>query len=650
MVPRKVMATTKHLLNQVVAAPQSAMACLSAMAFWETRQESQRARFWLVRAGRVETEARAHYFAGVTLTSLGLFGRGEQLLSVAITLDPTMVEAHVSLAIVLFNLGSAEQAATHTRFAIALRPDLAVPYTNLARLGEAGGDRTERSRLFSRAVKLAPQSSDAYMGYGLFLAESEPDKARTAFLMALILHPPLASAYNNIASLVRRDAEASAGEVFARRALALDPSNPKSVVNLAAIFDRRGQPETANQLLRQAVSYYPANSELWSSLASVALNRGKKPLCEAAIAKAITLEPSSPRYFHILSMIRRFTPDDDMLARMRGALAKQDSMTPRGRAELHFSLAKALNDIGDMDGRLDHLVRANTEIRRLRNYDHQANLGMLADFAQVIDKEYLAHRSQEMPSDSRGPIFIVGMPRSGTSLVEQILSSHPDVHGAGETTFYSHLLNLVLNSKSLPLKQALAALSGADLKKIGREYVEKITEHLPYNIRVTDKTLEMHRFIGLLHLSVPGAKIIHLRRDPIDTCLSCYSQLFAAGHDYSYDLYELGAYWRAYDQLMEHWRKLIPPDFMIEVEYERLVADLEGEVRHLLAFCGLPWNDACINFHETDRVVRTASAAQVRQPIYRNSVGRVQRDDPRLEPLRAGLEGRPDPRQGQPAE
>jgi hypothetical protein len=233
------------------------------------------------------------------------------------------------------------------------------------------------------------------------------------------------------------------------------------------------------------------------------------------------------------------------------------------------------------------------------------------------------------------PVFVFGMPRSGTTLVEQILASHPQVFGAGETDdFARSAAGLGERTDNLALTpEAVSSIPGERLRDLGARYVERVARTAPAAARITDKTLENFRFVGLIHLALPNAKIIHVRRHPLDTCLSCFSKLFQGHLPYTYDLAELGRYYRLYEGLMAHWRRVTPPGVMLEVRYEDVVADLEGQARRILAHCGLDWDARCLDFHLTQRSVRTASATQVRQPIYDHSIGRWRAYASFLEPL-----------------
>jgi hypothetical protein len=230
---------------------------------------------------------------------------------------------------------------------------------------------------------------------------------------------------------------------------------------------------------------------------------------------------------------------------------------------------------------------------------------------------------------SAAPIFIVGMPRSGTTLIEQILASHPKVFGAGELREMANLAGHI----GAAFPEAMPGLSGEELRRIGEQYVRSVTRLAPSAERITDKMPGNFSLAGLIHLALPNARIIHACRDARDTAFSCFSLLFSGTLEFTYDLAELGRYYRAYLKLMGHWREVLPEGIMLEVQYEDVVGDLENQARRIIAHCGLEWDDACLSFYKTERSVRTASATQVRQPIYQSSIGRWRLHEEELGPL-----------------
>jgi len=277
----------------------------------------------------------------------------------------------------------------------------------------------------------------------------------------------------------------------------------------------------------------------------------------------------------------------------------------------------------DFDRAFKHLLAGNAAHRLRVAYDEAATLGRFERIEASYTAALLRDRAGRGAA-SPVPVFIIGMPRSGTSLVEQILASHPAVHGAGEIEDFERAAGPAL------MPEAGAA---ADLASIGESYLARLPRVAA--ARITNKLPWNFLHAGLIHLALPQARLIHIRRDPVDTCLSCFSHLFAANLPYSYDLGELGRYWRGYDRLMAHWRRVLPATALLEIDYEELIGDLDAVARRMLAHCGVDWDARCLDFHRTERPVRTASMTQVRRPIYRNT--RRRPDNALLAPLLTAL-------------
>ena len=241
--------------------------------------------------------------------------------------------------------------------------------------------------------------------------------------------------------------------------------------------------------------------------------------------------------------------------------------------------------------------------------------------------------------ESWAPIFIVGMPRSGTTLMEQVLSSHSKVFGAGELETFKELVGECANRQRVPpaFPDLIALLPPEEMTALGREYTARVRVLAPEAERIVDKMPLNFLFVGLIHAAFPRARIINTRRDPLDNCVSCYSLLFTGAQPFAYDLTELGHYYRGYERVMEHWHAVLPPGVLMDVQYEDLVDDLEGVSRRVLAHCDLDWEEACLDFHRTERMVRTASLMQVREPLYRRSIGSWRRYEKHLGPLYEAL-------------
>ena len=314
--------------------------------------------------------------------------------------------------------------------------------------------------------------------------------------------------------------------------------------------------------------------------------------------------PNSTKAITARCDAKKFVTDDPDISAMEAALAHSIKPSINEQMSLHFALGKAYLDTADSAQAFAHLYAGNAIKRASLNYDAQATAGWMARIGAAFTPD-LMHRYADAGAASELPVFIIGMPRSGTTLVEQILASHPLVHGAGEL---SALRLAVEKAGSFP--DSVAALDADALTRIGNDYLAQVAALAPAAKRLVDKMPANFFYAGLIPLILRGARVIHCRRDPVDTCLSCYSKHFAGEQIFTYQLDELGQFYNAYADLMKNLRSIMPPERFIEVDYEAVVDDLEGQARRLIDFIGLPWNDACLNFHQTRRVVRTASVAQ----------------------------------------
>ncbi len=340
--------------------------------------------------------------------------------------------------------------------------------------------------------------------------------------------------------------------------------------------------------------------------------------------------PGKATFHSALAEIKKFQPGDPQIAAMEALLVR---LTGPERTELLFALAKAYEDLEEFDCAFTFLKEGNAARRATVTYDEPDELRALRDWQTVYSAKAMGvKRGGGCPSDV--PVLIIGMPRSGTSLVEQILASHPLVFGAGERADFQESI-----AAEVPGWEPchVPDLSADSLLRIGQRYIEKLTALAPDAHRIIDKLPGNFVWAGAVHLALPHARLIHIRRDPLDTCVSCYSKAFAGRLNYSYDLGELGRYYKAYEKLMAHWRSVLPPDVMLEVDYEALVDDLEGQAKRIVAFAGLDWDARCLEFHKTERRVHTASVFQVRQPLYKSSIGRWRHYETYLSVLREAL-------------
>jgi len=424
----------------------------------------------------------------------------------------------------------------------------------------------------------------------------------------------------------------------AERALALNPRSHDAVNLMGRIAFERGDLDRALAHYRGALALKPDLADAYNNMGNVLKELGKLDAAREAYLKALALDPDVAGVYLNLADSKKFAPGDPHLAAMEALAAKPDGLSNTDRMQLDFALGKAYADLKDHRASFTHLLRGAAAKRATIDYDETATLALFDRIEQAFSPELIAaKRGGGDPSTM--PIFVIGMPRSGTTLVEQILASHPHVHGAGELRTLNDVVLTVRGTDGdvAPFPEFVPAMEAGGLRALGGRYVALVRALAARRAHVTDKMPSNYYFAGLIHLALPNAKIIHTVRDPVDTCVSCFSKLFSAEQNHTYDLAELGRYYRRYARLMGHWHRVLPRGRILDVRYEGVVADLEGEARRIIAHCGLPWDARCLAFHETDRPVRTASATQVRQPVYSGAIGRWRVYEEFLGPLLGAL-------------
>jgi tetratricopeptide (TPR) repeat protein len=379
------------------------------------------------------------------------------------------------------------------------------------------------------------------------------------------------------------------------------------------------------------------HADAHNNLGNILKHQGSFDDAMAHYDKAIAIRPAYAEAHLNRSEIKTFTSGDADLAALEALTARTD-LSDEKALLVEFALGKALEDTGDFDRAFEHLREGNARKRRLVVYNEEPSFHLIRRVAKVFDRSLL-DRLQGAGDPSQVPVFVLGMPRSGSTLVEQILASHPQIHGAGELTDFAMAATSVLNAArpGVPFPECVPNLDRAVLQRIGEAYLARLPVPPDGKTRIVDKLPSNFLAIGLIRLALPNARIIHTVRDPVDTCVSCYSKLFANGHPFTYDLGELGRHFRHYRGLMDHWQTVVTPGAILDVSYEAIVDDLEGEARRLIEYCGLPWDDRCINFHSTSRQVRTASSVQVRKPLFRSSLQRWRRYEAGIAPLLSEL-------------
>jgi tetratricopeptide (TPR) repeat protein len=573
-------------------------------------------------------------------------GRNEiavEMIRRAIAGKPNEAAYHSNLGTILQAQGKLDEAAACFERALVLKPDWAEVHSNLGNVFQTQGRLEEAAACQERALSIKPDCAEACSNLGnIRQAQGKLDEAVTCYERALALKPDYADAHNNLGNALTTQDKIDDALAHYQRALELKPDWAYAHNNLGNALAIQNKIDEARAHYERAIALKPDYANAYNNLGNICKEQGKFDEAMAHYKLAIAIHPDYAEAHLNRVEIKTFQQGDADLAALE-ALAGAD--LPADKAVYaHFALAKALDDAGDYAGAFENLRQGNALKRRQVDYQEKAVLNLFQRISTVFDRR-LFHRFQGQGDPSPVPVFVLGMPRSGSTLVEQILASHPQIHGAGEVTALEKMEAVgafTAGDPPLPFPESVPALDGVGLRRLAQAYLGRLPEAPNGKVRIVDKLLGNVFRIGLIHLMLPNARIIHIARNPIDTCLSCYSKLFTFGLYFSYDLAELGRYYRAYVELMAHWRSVLPPGAMLDVTYEDVVADLEGQARRLVDYCGLPWDDRCVSFHKSERPVRTASAVQVRQPLFRSSLQRWRRYETSLGPLldELGLLGR----------
>ena len=540
------------------------------------------------------------YLNAVALQKLDRLDEARDAFAALTRLAPGHLAGRKEYAVTLTRLGELDAALALIEALIAEQPRFADAYLVRANIRSIRGDVGLALSDYERAIAMQPNAHETWHSYGRALDSlGLYEQAVAAFDRALALRPDYVDALigrGGALKVIDRLPEALA--CFDQAIERGGDSVAKGLAARGAALSETGETEEAEQRLRDAIESGGNSGSAWLALADI-----------------VKFEAGDPAY-----------------AAMEGRLAEVERRQPSEAQLLHFALAKAYLDIHDSARAFAHLDAGARMKRAQLVYDADANRAHVAQVVAAFGPETFA-RYAGAGSPSARPIFVVGMPRSGTTLIEQILASHPAIHGAGELQTLPQIAD-----ESGDGAEGLSALAMDALARLGDDYVARAGEPAAGKTRVIDKLPGNFANLGFIRLILPEARIIHVRRDPVDTCLSCYTKAFkSANLPYTYDQTELGLYYRDYQSLMAHWRATLPATHFLEVEYESVVDDLEGQARRMIAFLGLPWDPACLEFHRTKRPVRTASVNQVRKPIYRGSVGRWREHAAYLGPLLKAL-------------
>jgi len=497
------------------------------------------------------------------------------------------------------------------------------------------GKLAEAEQLYLKALAGAPRHADANHLLGVLRhQQGRTGEAITLLEIALKEQPNSPDMLSNHAGMLKTVGRSDEAFAVYEKVLTIAPNHPGALNGRGAVLLDRNRYDEALAAYDAALAADPGFVVALANRGRALQFLGRFEEARADLERALAMDPSRTGIYLDYVETNTIKPGDTLPQRME-ELAARPGLPALGRVQLEFALAKAYDDLGEDRRGFEHLMKGNSLKRSLVSYDEATSARFFDRIMEVFTPELVRQKAKLKGDPSKRPIFILGMMRSGSTLIEQIMASHPKVHGGGELTAFIEGAGRAEGTLAYP--EFVPGLDKAALKERAAEYLKAVERAAPKAERVTDKMPSNFLWTGLIHLAFPNAVILHTVRDPLDTCVSCFSKLFLEDHPHTYDLAELGRFYKRYENLMAHWHKVLPKGRILDVRYEDVVADLEGQTRRILKHCGLPFDKKCLAFHDNKRPIRTASVAQVRQPLYGNAVGRARAYDEFLGPLKKAL-------------
>lgn len=544
-----------------------------------------------------------------------------------------------NLGLVLYQRGDVDSAVEMYRRALTIAPNYDEAYNNLGVALESQNRLEEAHDAYRRAIELKPDYATAHNNLGDVLRKQERfSEAEESYREALRLEPGNALAWLNLANVLWSQERSDEAEEAFNKAVRLEPGNPGAHHNLGDFLVYQGRMRESEAAYRQALALQPDDAEAHMDLGNVLGYQGRAREAEEAFRYALRLDPALARAYWYLSSNRKYDSSQHEDIDSILALLNSDDIDEVDEMHLHFALGKIYDDCREYDKAISHYGFANRIGHKKTAFNPKRFSSLVTQIIEVYTPEFFAER-RGYGVASQTPVFIVGMMRSGTTLVEQIATAHPDVFGAGELNklreIVDGLAERAKDGQSYP--ECVKHIDKESMAVLAHDYEERAQRDAGHDVaRITDKMPSNFLHLGLAALLFPEARIIHCRRDPLDTCLSIYFQNFAGINEFAHDLSEIGSYFRQYDRLMAHWREVLPLK-MYEVRYEELVSNMESKAHELIAFLDLTWDERCLSFNRNPRAVVTSSSWQVRQPLYTTSVQRWRNYEPYLGPLKQAL-------------
>jgi len=501
------------------------------------------------------------------------------------------------------------------------------------------GDLDKAASLFEEVISLRKSVSPAYSNLTLaYLNQGNYRQAEETcrkMIENIPNSPDISDTYNLLGASLREQNRLDEAVEVLQKSITLCPDDVKYYGPLGVVLQEMGKYAEAEEIYKKVIEIDPKSLQGYKNVVFSLNSQGKKKELNTFLEKAVQLFPFCTLWHVTLSREKRYIKDDPHIIAMENIL-DQKKLDQVETGQIYMALGNAYGNLRDYGRSFANYKKGNDLVKTGSEHDFDEDKKLFIDAREAGNKAFLEKHHDSGITDF-SPIFIVGMPRSGTSLLEQILASHPDVYGAGELAYINESKDLH-DFLSDEHDRSAGVLTPENIKEMAEHYKEKVERFYTDKKIIVDKMPQNFLYIPMIKAMFPDAKIINCKRDPMDNCFSLYKIFFSAGIYYSYDFNDMAAFYRLYERLMEYYHKLMP-EFILDVVYEDVVEDLEGQTRKLLEFCNLSWDPRCLSFYKTEREVITASSLQVKEPLYNSSVGAWKKYEEYLGPLRKAVEG-----------
>ena len=584
-----------------------------------------------------------------------------------IRLDPNNAAAHSNLGLVYYDLENLDEAKASQQRAVALNPEFCPALNNLGSIARDNGDQAEAIAYYQQTLKADPNYSEGANNLTAALIEAERyaeaealtierhkmnprdpellrnigrlhmvahklDEAEAAFRNAIALNETKADSYIGLAQVLYEKNHPQLALVEAETALRMDPESAMAHHMIAMTKANMGDIDAGFAYYRKALALNPTLTASQIALGHLMMEQGDFKAAKATFEDAEKKSKDALSAQVALARLEKMPPENPVFQALEAAAPQVKDMIPAKSVAFHYAIGKAYEDVKRFDDAFTHFAQGAKIKRSTIDYDQADNDRATDNIIKTFTPEFIDDlRAHAISSDQA--FFVVGMPRSGTTLTESILNAHPKVFGAGELNELQSLFGMQPDGKRLDMATTVARMAGAELTRKMSTYIENLDKHAPGTPHIVDKMPANFQMVGLIHALMPQAKIVHIARNPFDTCLSCFTRVFERSQLHSYDQVELGRFFNNYVRLMDHWKAVLPDGAFHTVHYENLVDDIDTEARKIIAHCGLEWDEACLEFYKGERRVRTASVQQVRQPLYASSKAKWKKYEAQLQPL-----------------